>query len=109
MAVFDLNVCRAAYCALSDCLKELLPLAQNGEWDALEERIPRYLLLINNLPAIDWQAMPRDEQLALAALLSEIKVMQDTLMAYSQAWRDELGGILQGIHNTGRLDKAYRL
>ena len=109
MAVFDLNECRAAYVALSDCLKMLLPLAQNGAWDEFEGHIPNYQLLMSHLPAVEWQSMSREEQLELAALLGETKVMQDALLEYSQAWRDELSGILQGIHNSDRLDKAYRL
>lgn len=109
MAVFDLAGCVRAYLALNVCLKELLVLAKDSAWDELEAQIPRYQQTIACLPQIEWQDIAPLQQQQFAALLRETRALQDELIVHSQSWHDELAGMLQGLHNAGKLDKAYRM
>ncbi len=96
------------YFPLRQQLLGLLELARTEQWDELVVALPHFQEMTKALLAVDFSGFPLAEQQKCAAFLQQLKNEQDELIELAQSRRDELAASLQGLHNAGKLDKAYR-
>lgn len=90
-------------------LQNLLELARTEQWDDLVVALPHFQEMTKALPAVDFSGLSPADQQKCAAFLQQLKNEQDELIELAQSRRDELAASLQGLHNAGKLDKAYRM
>lgn len=98
-----------AFFPLRQQLLGLLELARTEQWDELVVALPHFQEMTKALPVVDFSGLPPVEQQKCAAFLLQLKNEQDELIELAQSRRDELAASLQGLHNAGKLDKAYRM
>ncbi|WP_293932464.1 hypothetical protein [Iodobacter sp.] len=97
----------SVYSNLKACTTQMLLTAKAEDWDNMLVHAQLFAELSSNLPMIEWGALTSLEQQQLAAILqvcnSEVQEIEQ--MAVNQ--RGELATLLQNMHNTGKLQRAY--
>jgi flagellar protein FliT len=97
----------AAFALLKECTERMLLAAKAEDWEVMLQHSQSFGELSLNLPIIQWGALTGSEQQQLAALMrvcnEEVQEMEQ--MAVSQ--RGVLAALLQNLHNTGKLQRAY--
>lgn len=97
------------FCQFRETLQNLLDLAREEAWDDFTDRATNYQALLEQLPVIEWKQLSTHQQLELEKLLHELQPMQEELQARTESWHKELASHLHGLHNTGKLERAYRM
>ncbi|MFC7419624.1 flagellar protein FliT [Iodobacter arcticus] len=97
----------AAYTALSACVTKMLSAAQAQDWDNMLLQAQLFAELSANLPMIQWGALTGLEQQQLAELLQKCNQDVQELEQKAVTQRGELATLLQNMHNTGKLQRAY--
>lgn len=98
----------APFIALQGVVSQMLDAARAADWDRFLGVQGEYQQLAVDLPVIDWHEFSHDEQLALIDCLRATRNMLNETVPLAEQWRGELAGMLSSIHNTSKLDKAYR-
>jgi flagellar protein FliT len=97
----------AVFSDLQVCTSRLLSSAKAEDWDNMLLQLQLFAELSSNLPMIEWGALSRSEQQKLAAIvqLCNSEVQEVEQLAVNQ--RGQLAMLLQNMHNTGKLQRAY--
>jgi hypothetical protein len=98
----------APFLSLHRIVADMLDAAQREAWDDFIELQAKHQALSASLPPIDWHGYSHDEQAQLVVCLRETRDMLDRIVPLAEHWRGELAGMLSSIHNSNKLDKAYR-
>lgn len=96
------------FMALRDIVSQMRDAAQAGNWEQFIALQAQHQQQAGRLPVIDWHDFSHDEQRALVDCLQETRAMLNETVPLAEGWRNELAGMLSSIHNTSKLDKAYR-
>jgi flagellar protein FliT len=103
MGVSDFSV----YADLRVCAAQMLSAAKAEDWDNMLQHSQVFAELSANLPMIQWGALTSLEQHQLAELLQECNQDVQELEQRAVSQRGELATLLQNMHNTGKLQRAY--
>ncbi|MEJ2793732.1 flagellar protein FliT [Iodobacter sp. LRB] len=103
MGVSDFSV----YADLKACTTKMLSAAKAEDWDNMLLQSQFFAELSSNLPIIQWGALTSLEQQQLAELLQECNQDVQELEQRAISQRGELAALLQNMHNTGKLQRAY--
>ena len=96
------------FLALRDLVSRMLDAAQAADWEKFIVLQAEHQQLAAHLPVIDWHDFNHEEQRILIDCLQATRTMLNETVPLAEGWRNELAGKLSSIHNTSKLDKAYR-
>ncbi|MCX7205161.1 MAG: flagellar protein FliT [Proteobacteria bacterium] len=97
----------SAYVALQTCTTKMLSAAKAEDWDNMLLHSKVFAELSANLPMIQWGALTSLEQQQLAEILQVCNQDVQELEQRAVSQRGELATLLQNMHNTGKLQRAY--
>ncbi|AOX99307.1 hypothetical protein [Jeongeupia sp. USM3] len=96
----------AALRTLRDSLLGVQAALDSGDPDTVLDALARYDAAADAQQVVDWRASPQRAQ--AEALLRESQALLAALMPLIRQARDESQGALQNLHNTDKLNRAYR-
>ncbi|MBM5570874.1 MULTISPECIES: flagellar protein FliT [Deefgea] len=89
-------------------VRQFNQLAEQELWDDLLVLWPKYELLSQNLPQIEWSQYSSAEQQLIQQQMLKIDAVHSNLMASTIAWRSELQDMLQTSMQSRKLNDHYR-
>lgn len=108
MVVLEFVVIDKKITDLLSIVSKLNALAKNELWDDLLVSWPSYEEVSHQLPEIHWLDFSEPERQILQKKMLDIEFLHQHLMIMTQAWRDELQGILQNTVQSRKLSDHYR-